>query len=189
MMKPTKTTLRALAPVAALAAVLLTASCSGGAGDPQVAQGTAKPTNAQSGGGDPFQQALAYAKCMRAHGLSDFPDPQRSNGGVKRTIDKKILQNPQYKSAAQACQKLQPGNTNNGGGTKVDATKVGPWAQCIRDHGVPNFPDPKNMGNALKIDFTGTGIDPKSPQFSAAQKACKSKSPGGGLIVIGGGGS
>lgn len=186
----TKTMLRALAPVPIIAAALFTASCSGaGADEPQVAQGTATPEQTQGGGkGDAFQQALAYSKCMRQHGVKSFPDPQRDNGGVSMKMDKKTAESPNFKTAQQACRHLQPGNSDNGGGTKVDTTKIGPWAQCIRDHGVPDFPDPKNKGNALEIDFTGTGIDPQSPAFKKAQQACRSKSPGGGLMIRNGGG-
>lgn len=186
MKTQTKMTLRALTAVPLVAGLLFAAACSGSDG-PQVAQG-AKSTSTggqKTGSGDAFQQALAYAKCMRQHGVTDFPDPQRSNGGVRVQMDKKLQQSPYFKKAAQACRTLQPGNTNNGGGTKVDAAKIGPWAQCIRDHGVRNFPDPKNNGNALRIDFTGTGIDPGSATFKNAVQACKSKSPGGGLIIQG----
>lgn len=184
-----RTPLRVLVPVPLLLAALCAASCSGGGDGPAVAQGTPAAKSRQQGGGaDPFQRGLAYAKCMRAHGVTEFPDPERSNGGIRMKVDKKIMQNPKFTSASQACRSLQPGNGDNGGGGKVDATKIGPWAQCIRDNGVPNFADPKNKGNALEIDFTGTGVDPQSPAFEKALRACRSKSPGGGIIVVGKGG-
>jgi len=181
-----KTLLRVLVPVPLLLAGLFTASCSGGGDGPAVAQGTQAAKKQPGAGTDPFQQGLAYAKCMRQHGVSDFPDPQRSDGGVKMKLDKKVTSNPKFQSASQACRSLQPGNSDNGGGTKVDATKIGPWAQCIRDNGVPNFPDPKNKGNALEVDFTGTGVQPDSPAFQKALKACKPKAPGGGMMIKGG---
>jgi hypothetical protein len=46
----------------------------------------------------------------------------------------------------------------------------------MRSHGVPNFPDPQFSGGGVRIG--GTGLDPNSPQFTAAQKACQSKLPG-----------
>lgn len=45
-------------------------------------------------------------------------------------------------------------------------------SQCMRSHGLPNFPDPSPNG-ALQI----TGIDPQSPAFQAAQAACKQYAP------------
>lgn len=49
-------------------------------------------------------------------------------------------------------------------------------AHCMRAHGEPKFPDPNSNG----IRFSpGSGIDPDSPQFQAAQRACAEYVPGG----------
>ncbi|MDZ4861362.1 MAG: pectin acetylesterase-family hydrolase, partial [Candidatus Hydrogenedentes bacterium] len=47
------------------------------------------------------------------------------------------------------------------------------FAQCMRDHGIANFPDPTNDG----INLNGTGVDPESPEFQAAKKACEALLP------------
>jgi hypothetical protein len=48
-------------------------------------------------------------------------------------------------------------------------------AQCMRSHGVPNFPDIPAGGG---IDFSpGSGINPRSPAFQAAQQACRRYAP------------
>lgn len=52
------------------------------------------------------------------------------------------------------------------------------FANCMRAHGVPNFPDP-SAGGGLKFQSDG-GINPQSPAFQSAQKACGSLAPGGG---------
>jgi hypothetical protein len=54
-------------------------------------------------------------------------------------------------------------------------------AECMRTHGVPNFPDPKiqTSGHGVAIAIGGNGVDPNAPQFQAAQKACKAYQPGG----------
>jgi hypothetical protein len=45
----------------------------------------------------------------------------------------------------------------------------------MRSHGVPNFPDPTfPHGGGVGIQLNGNGIDPNSPAFQAAQKACGS---------------
>ena len=49
-------------------------------------------------------------------------------------------------------------------------------AQCMRAHGILKFPDPTSDGIRLT---PGSGIDPQSPQFRAAQKACAKDFPGG----------
>ena len=48
----------------------------------------------------------------------------------------------------------------------------------MRAHGVPNFPDPSG-GGGIHIQV-GSGIDPQSPAFQAAQTACAKLLPGGG---------
>ena len=50
------------------------------------------------------------------------------------------------------------------------------FAACMRSRGVPEFPDPGRNGHTS----LGNGIDPSSPQFQAAQKACQSLLPSGG---------
>lgn len=47
------------------------------------------------------------------------------------------------------------------------------FSECMRAHGVPNFPDPSGGGGGFQIP---NGINPQSPAFQSAQKAC------GGLL-------
>lgn len=55
------------------------------------------------------------------------------------------------------------------------------YADCMRSHGVPAFPDPVVNGNGLHIAIkAGSGVDPGSPGFQAAQKMCRKLLPGGG---------
>ena len=54
--------------------------------------------------------------------------------------------------------------------TAEDIEKMGKFSQCVREHGIPEWPDPKADGN-FPID--GTPIDPKSDRFQDAQKACR----------------
>jgi hypothetical protein len=49
----------------------------------------------------------------------------------------------------------------------------------MRTHGVPNFPDPSSHGGGIEITV-GSGVDPASPAFEAAQGQCKKLLPGGG---------
>jgi hypothetical protein len=60
------------------------------------------------------QQMLAFARCMRQHGV-DMPDPN-PNGGVvvKGGPGTLKLDDPKFKTAQQACQKLLP-NAGKGG--------------------------------------------------------------------------
>jgi len=65
------------------------------------------------------QQLLAFSKCMRAHGIKDFPDP--SNGGLKLRAGAGSDLNPdnsQFQSAQQACQGNLPFKVLKSGGGK-----------------------------------------------------------------------
>jgi hypothetical protein len=48
------------------------------------------------------------------------------------------------------------------------------FANCMRRHGEPNFPDPSSNGV-----FSLNGIDSRSPQYQEAQKACQNLLPKG----------
>lgn len=51
------------------------------------------------------------------------------------------------------------------------------FSGCMRSHGVSNFPDPSPGGG---LNIGGTGINPFSPSFKAAQATCNKLLPGGG---------
>jgi hypothetical protein len=72
-------------------------------------------------------KALAFAKCMRAHGLKDFQDPQPASSGPQTHSQAGGANggtgpdpnSPQFKSAMQACRNLLPSdaefNTSSAG--------------------------------------------------------------------------
>ncbi|HEY4020576.1 MAG TPA: hypothetical protein VGM75_17925 [Pseudonocardiaceae bacterium] len=182
-----------------MAAGAVLAACSSGPNDPGVASlgstttaTTAPAANGSKGNSDQAaKQALQFSACMRSHGVKDFPDPQISGNGVNIRVGgtSKDLNpnNPTFKTALKACQKYQPVPTAaNGKG--ADPTKVAAWAACMRSHGLPHFPDPAIDNGALKLNLTGTGIDPRSSAFQNAMKACRSKDPGGPVEVNDGNG-
>jgi hypothetical protein len=49
-------------------------------------------------------QALDFSKCMRAHGVPDFPDPSTSSGGMGYNLSGVDTNSPQYQSANRVCQ-------------------------------------------------------------------------------------
>ena len=125
-----------------------------------------------------YQKALAYAQCMRSHGEPSFPDPT-SQGGFKSPTGS---HGPAYQSAYTACKKLLPngGDVNAAQQRKLMGTAL-KFAACMRAHGITNFPDPTMSNGTISIAIPqGSGIDTNSPQFLAAQQACRSLKPGGG---------
>lgn len=56
------------------------------------------------------------------------------------------------------------------------------FSACMRSHGITNFPDPTS-GGGINIQLNaGSGINPSSPGFEAAQSACSKLLPGGGPV-------
>jgi hypothetical protein len=104
-------------------------------------------SNAPSGtgtGGDKKasdrDKAVKFAECIRAHGVSDFPDPDAKNQfeyGVSVSL-------AVWKRATTACRDLQPPGTLSAKRTPKQQSASLRFAQCVRDHGVKDFPDPVN---------------------------------------------
>ncbi len=175
---------------------LLFAACSGAgpstngvaslpsAGAGSAAQASATPTPNAS---DQYAQVLGYSQCMRAHGITDFPDPQSQAGGgfglqIRVNPGSDLDPNsPKFQAAQNACQSLMP-TPPPGQQQKVSQqmqAQALKFSQCMRAHGVPNFPDPQfNGNNGVTIGGNGAGIDPNSSTFQAAQQACQSLLPG-----------
>jgi hypothetical protein len=133
---------------------------------------------------NPREAALRFAQCMRQHGVPDFPDPNSSGqttikiepgSGTPSDLDPS---SSAFQSAQRACQKYMPSGGTNGKPDAQAQRKALRFAQCMRDHGITNFPDPKFDNGAIGFQGGGSegpsGFDPNSPQFQAAQQACAS---------------
>jgi hypothetical protein len=145
------------------------------------APNTGGSTSAQ---GDPAK-ALALARCMRSHGVPNFPDPtgggiglQLSAGPGGTTVNGVAVNGPAFQSAMQACRSYLPnGGHPSAAQTAKAKARALAMSRCMRSHGVPNFPDPQfqtGPGGGFGIRLKGAGLDPSSPAFQAAQKACGS---------------
>jgi hypothetical protein len=181
----------------ALALAVLASGCGGSSG-PGVAQAPNRSsTGSVSSGGSTQGDAAAYSACMRKNGVPNFPDPDsrgrlnieggRVANGQKVGLD---VESPQFKKAQQACKRLQPSGLTPTPQQQAKAQQqMLKFSRCMRSHGVPKFPDPKfspNGGSQLTFG-KNTGVDPSSPQFQAAQKACQKLVPGS--VLSGGPGS
>ena len=187
-----------VAALALVAAATLAAGCGGSSSSPGVANvgtttSSSSSTDGSSSGSGPTTapKGAAFSACMRSHGIRNFPDPS-SGGGIN--IGPNMGFNPEsatFKAAERACQKLldiKPPSPAQQAKMQEQALK---FSACMRSHGVPKFPDPTfSAGRAtLKLD-SRSGLDPRSPVFQAAQKACQGVMPGmkGGTTQSAGGG-
>ena len=71
-----------------------------------------------------------------------------------------------------------PSASPGGGSGATGQQGAEQFSQCMRSHGIPDFPDPGSGGN-VNIS-AGGDVNPDSPQFQAAQTACRSLLPNGG---------
>jgi hypothetical protein len=142
---------------AALAGItLLAAACAGG--------------SSPSAGSTAYQKGVAYAQCMRSHGEPSFPDPDSQGNFNTGGIDNRTSQ---YQSANKSCAHLLP---NNGQPTAQNQKVVSAalkYAQCMRSHGITDFPDPTVQNGGAAIGLGEKNADQSSPQYQTAQHACK----------------
>jgi hypothetical protein len=171
----------------ALACLALLAGC-GGSSSPSVASLTST-TQAAGATGTSTSAPLkpspaAFASCLGLHGFS-------ASVGSAGTADNQVLSiagvivtgnvdpsSSQFQAAMQACRKFLPG----GGPPALSpsqqaeaARAMTSFAACMRKHGVPNFPDPNGQGRFPLA--TIEKLDPNTPLFQNAFKACESLEP------------
>lgn len=128
-------------------------------------------------------QFLALSRCMRSHGVPDFPDPT-TGGGVGIVLphvgpgSDLNPDNPAYKRANKACQGLGPvAHSTTASAPRLAAeVKV---ARCMRSHGLPSFPDPNRQGQ-----FVRSQLDESSPAFKTAYNACQALIGAAGPITV-----
>jgi hypothetical protein len=141
-----------------------------------VACGSSNTPQADASGGP----LLKLAQCMRAHGVSNFPDPSSTGGLI---IPNDINTNaPGFKSAQGACAKLAQSPGGQGASSENRKVQLLAFAKCMRSHGVPSFADPTNSppppssGNAVGGDgwylALGTGQERQAPRYQRAVAAC-----------------
>ena len=192
-----------LLAIATLVSGIVVAGCGGSSGSTTAATvaGASTPASTLASGGattsagstapgDVPSQALAFARCMRANGVPNFPDPQPGRG-LMFSASGLNLGAPAVQAAQVKCRKLLPG-----GGPPVPGSQTHPSAQtleklrmiaqCMRQHGVPQFPDPRtsvpanpfDSGAGVITDFDGaillfpSTLNMYSPAYTQAAGAC-----------------
>jgi hypothetical protein len=154
--------------VAALAAGVAIAGC--GSNSP-----TSTKAAAQTFVRHALSQQVAFAQCMRTHGVSGFQDPTISHSaqgvGVSQGVSAASAQSPAFNSAQRACKKLLPAGAQGPSNQPVSAAvhaEMVKFAVCVRTRGVPNMPDPAANGVFNLPD----AINQSAPAFQSAIKRC-----------------
>jgi hypothetical protein len=140
---------------------LLAASCGGSTGNHAAQHGSTTGSGGSARGSGSIS-VLAFSRCMRSHGVPNFPDPVDGDSLPKISVEGLGVSNSQFDVAERGCQRLLPTGEISGSRTGISATvercivggicpnAVTHWlqgkelkfAQCMRSHGVPNWPEP-----------------------------------------------
>jgi hypothetical protein len=151
---------RAIALVA-LACALLLAACGSSSKSP-------------ASGSSEHALGVRFASCMRGHGVSGFPDPE-ADAGIQIPVALMRNPSPAFTSAMHACKYLIPVTAQPPPATASQKAAAVKLAQCMRKHGVPNYPDPTYKdGREIPPGIADPSINPGSPAFGVASKTCQS---------------
>ena len=171
---------------------LLAAACSGG------------PASTGSGGSSPAAggspSTVAFAHCMRSHGVPRYPDPG-SNGTLPKTSPQRLgVSGSRFDATQRACQHLLPAT-----GVSLSATSLRQcylagvcprslvqramnaglkFARCMRSHGAPDWPDPTIDARGRPLYNINLPRTPP-PQVQAAINECERLQPAGSLLAWG----
>ncbi len=175
---------------AAVAVIMLTACGPGGPG------GSAGPSPSSQSNAEVLALGKEVAQCFRDNGIPEFPDPIVDENGVLQLPDNMEAQiesrYPQsaMEHAQQACQSLFDrlpesaigGGEDQGGDRQVpgpgDVEALRKWAACVRQNGIPDWPDPKADGS-FPLRGTPLEAEGKSDRLIRAAEACQQHWSGG----------
>jgi hypothetical protein len=164
---------------AAIAAATVIAACGSSSSSSSGSSSSGGQTNPDQAQGQ--QDVLNFARCMRSHGVSKFPDDLNFQNvpGINPS-------SPAFKTAQTACQHLLPVKTAPRATPSAPThAKLLRLSNCLRAHGYPSMPDPRPDPPPPHSSQYGTlygegdywigipkAIDAHGPAFVRAARAC-----------------
>lgn len=175
--------------LAAVGVALLTAACSASANpagartSPTSAPSTGSGTSTAPAGSSKYQKGVAYAQCMREHGVPNFPDPLPKGGfllspSITGGIGGQV--SPQYQAAENSCASLSPVGVLSPQQQQHMLSQLLKVTACMRSHGYKNFPDPTFSSQGITLHIVG--FDRGSPQFQNAMNTCTKQIGASGAV-------
>jgi hypothetical protein len=146
--------------------------------------GSAGTTSSQAqpgSSGQPDAETAQIVQCYRTHGEPSFPDPvyDPSDGRWHFAISPATA--PQ--STRQACQHLFPSVNPSPPVPQAQFAKLVQFADCMRRHGEPNWPDPLPDG-AFALPQSQLNKGKSDPVGEHAFTACQKYLPNGHYNVV-----
>jgi hypothetical protein len=171
--------LRRRRPFLALVLVSLIAPIGAGCGSNAATRTSNNASPASSGGASnggstqavKQEKAVKFAECVRAHGVPHFPDPDAA-GNFNFGVD---VSAATFTAAVNACKALQPPGALSSQRSPKQQSAALRFAQCVRAHGVPDFPDPVNGQPLIDTDHIPSSNSPSGMSIlNAATHKCAS---------------
>ncbi len=166
---------RSLPLLSALLMVATVAVISAGCGGAHRSSGpetAAPPTSRAIARG----KAVRFAVCMRAHGVQAFPYPDPSG---KLTIDgiangsSVDTSSAAFVHALSACKRLEPPGFTGTKATPRQRRARLAFARCVRENGVPDFPDATRDGPLVDTNrIPSSGTPEGMSALNAAMQKC-----------------
>jgi hypothetical protein len=154
---------------------LIVAGCSSGSADsPNTATGSGGASTTAAN----REKAMKFAECMRDNGVREFPDPNASGELTIDAVANGTSLDPSsaaFKNAIGACKDLQPPGFTGRKRSAQEQAYALKFAQCMRDNGVKDFPDPTPDGALIDTNRipSAAGRGARSiPGFDAAAHRC-----------------
>jgi hypothetical protein len=164
--------------VAAIATVAMIAVISSGCSNAPAGTGSSNGTAATR------EKAVTFAECMRNNGLTQFPDPDASGAlTIDGVLNGSSLDpsSSAWKRALGACQDLEPPGFTGQGRTSQQQKAALSFAQCVRDHGVKDFPDPTADQPLVDTNRIPSAQNGDLSALNAAMRACSSFATAAGV--------
>jgi hypothetical protein len=144
---------------------------------------------AASGGGSTHaaatRTAVKFSRCMRRNGVSAFPDPDASGTfTIDGVVNGSSLDpnTPAFAEAVSACKDLEPAGFTGSTRSPRQMGAALRFAQCIREHGVKDFPDPANGEPLVDTDRIPSAATSRGmSSLNAAMQKCRDPAAAAGV--------
>ena len=140
--------------------------------------GSSAPAGPGDGAAAHAAKAVKFAKCMRQNGVSQFPDPPASgNFTIDQIANGSSLKvnGPAFTQALTACRDLEPAGFTGTKRSSQQQQAALKFARCMRNNGVPDFPDPVSGQPLIDTNLIPTTKQPGGMSaLNAARQKCGS---------------
>jgi hypothetical protein len=156
---------------ALLAVVAFAVAGCGGTGEPGRAVASVAATASASATASSAANPIAFAKCMRTNGIANFPDPS-ADGSYPLSSDIDPTSQA-FKDAREKCKQYDATPPKERQTDQWPRDTQLKYAKCMRENGIPTFPDPDANGGVQ----LPSGVDSQSDVVKKAQQTCQKYGP------------